>query len=438
MKFEHVEFTVGIVTRDFKGWWHSRYCTVIPLTLSFVTRFATIAYSIMVDGFGHVVPEAEGSALGEIDWSHSGGEPSTGRLVALPVVHRRTRRVPKYIPSVKECTPMSQDSNKRVRLASRPDGEPDRSDFEVIEEPIPTPKHNEVLVKTRFLSVDPYMRSRMRESWPVGAVMKAGAVGVVSESNADGFDPGDVVTGSNYLQQLEWAEYTIATPSQLRPVNTGSAPISTALGVLGMPGRTAYFGMLDVGSPKPGETVVVSGAAGAVGSVAGQIASLAGCRVVGIAGSPAKVDWMTGELGFDAAVNYRSADPVGEALESACPAGVDVYFDNVGGVITDAVVSFLNPRSRVAVCGQIAHYNDEEIPAGPRVLPQLQYTRIENFTVSDFTHRYDEADQRLREWVTSESLSYRETITDGLEHAPDAFLGLFEGENTGKQLVKVA
>lgn len=333
---------------------------------------------------------------------------------------------------------MNQDSNKQVLLASRPDGEPAPSDFKIVNNPIPTPNNNEILVHTHFLSVDPYMRSRMQESWPIGGVMPGGVVGEVIESNTKKFNSGDIVTGSNYLQELKWAEYVVAAPSDLQHIDTGAAPISTALGVLGMPGRTAYFGMLDVGTPKPGETVVVSGAAGAVGSVAGQIASLLGCRVVGIAGSNEKCSWVKDELGFDAAVNYRSTNSIDEALASECPNGVDVYFDNVGGSVTDAVISVLNPHARVVICGQISHYNDDGISTGPRILPRLRYSKIEDFGVSNYTHRYDKANERLAEWVNSDKIAYKETITCDITNAPSAFIGLFKGENIGKQLVKVS
>jgi NADPH-dependent curcumin reductase CurA len=274
--------------------------------------------------------------------------------------------------------------------------------------------------------------------WSIGEVMPAGAVGEVVKSKVAGFDPGDIVTGSGLLQELEWAEYTIASPEQLRQVETGSAPVSTSLGVLGMPGRTAYFGMFDVGMPKPGDTIVVSGAAGAVGSVAGQLASMVGSRVIGTAGSDEKVEWITDELGFDVGLNYRTIDDMDEAISSACPDGIDVYFDNVGGSISDAVIRNSNTNARIAVCGQIAHYNEDEEPTGPRVIPMLQYGRIENFNVAHYTHRYEEANTRLRSWVTSGKISYRESITEGIENAPDALIGLFEGDNIGKQLVKVA
>jgi hypothetical protein len=207
-----------------------------------------------------------------------------------------------------------------------------------------------------------------------------------------------------------------------------------------MPGRTAYFGLLEVGEPQPGDTVVVSGAAGAVGSVVGQIAKLNGCRVVGFAGSEEKVEWLTEDLGFDAAIDYKRTDDYRAALDDAEPDGVDVYFDNVGGPITDAVFTRLNVDARVAVCGQIAHYNDEEIPTGPRKLPQLIAPRakVQGLLVSDFATRFGTASERLGSWVASGDLTHRETVVDGLENAPDAFLGLFSGDNVGKQVVSVA
>jgi NADPH-dependent curcumin reductase CurA len=208
-----------------------------------------------------------------------------------------------------------------------------------------------------------------------------------------------------------------------------------------MPGRTAYVGTVDVGDVEPGDTVVVSAAAGAVGSVAGQIADLAGARVVGIAGSPEKTDWLTGELGFDAAIDYRAADDLSAAVADACPRGVDCYFENVGGDVSDAVVDHLTDYSRVAVCGKIVLYNAErgdEAMRGPRRLHQRTRTRVEGFIVSDHAHRFDHVMRRLRRWVEGGEIAYRETVTDGIENAPEAFMGLFEGENVGKQLVRVA
>lgn len=331
------------------------------------------------------------------------------------------------------------DTNRQWILASRPEGKPTEDDFELVESETPEPDANEVLVRTRYLSVDPYMRGRMREgdsyaeAWEVGEVMSAGVVGEVEASNHDAFEAGDIVAGN-----LQWAERSLALGSELTPVDPDLAPISTALGVLGMPGRTAYFGTLEVAEPRPGDTMVVSGAAGAVGSVVGQIARMAGARVVGIAGSERKCDWLTDDLGFDAAVNYKKED-VREALSEACPEGIDVYFDNVGGEITDAVFANLNVDARVAVCGQIALYNAEELPTGPRKLTTLieKRARVEGLLVSDFAPRFGAATERLGQWVSEGELRYEETITEGFENAPAAFIGLFEGENVGKQLVEL-
>lgn len=336
---------------------------------------------------------------------------------------------------------MSNPSDNRVwTLAQRPTGTPTDDCFALETHPIPTPDAGEVLVRTRYLSVDPYMRGRMRagesyaEPWDVGAPLQGGVVGEVVEPNGTGFETGDLVVGN-----LEWADYTAAPAHELTSVDVGDLPVSTALGVVGMPGRTAYFGTREVAEPRPGDTMVVSAAAGAVGSVVGQLAKMAGARVVGTAGSEQKVEWLQ-ELGFDAAINYRATDDYHAALSEAAPEGVDVYFDNVGGPITDAVFGHLNTDARVAVCGQIALYNAEERPMGPRKLGKLieSRARVEGFLVSDFSTRFETATAALRQWVTSGELDYRETVTDGLENAPEAFLGLFDGENIGKQVVRVS
>jgi len=333
------------------------------------------------------------------------------------------------------------DTNRVFLLAKRPAGVPDRDTFDLVERDVPEPGPGEALVRTIYLSVDPYMRGRMRagdsyaEAWEVGDPLNAGVVGEVVESNGAGFEAGDVVVGN-----LEWADYATAPGSDLTRVRTGDAPVSTALGVLGMPGRTAYFGTRAVAQPKAGETFVVTGAAGAVGSVAGQIAAKNGARVVGFAGSDEKVAFVEDELGFDACINYEGTDDYRAALDDAAPDGVDAYFDNVGGPITDAVFARLNVDARVAVCGQISLYNAEEVPTGPRKLPTLIETRatVEGFLVRDFSERFGEATRQLAAWVGAGELAYRETVTQGLENAPDAFLGLFDGENVGKQLVAVA
>ncbi|MFU1780602.1 NADP-dependent oxidoreductase [Haloarcula japonica] len=333
------------------------------------------------------------------------------------------------------------NTNRVYRLAKRPEGTPDHDTFELSEEEIPEPGPGEVLIKTLYLSVDPYMRDRMRDSesyadpWDVGDALKGAVVGEVVESNGARFDEGDVVTG-----ELEWAEYATAPGPVLTEVNPELAPISTALGVLGMPGLTAYFGTREVAQPSAGDTFVVTGAAGAVGSVAGQLAKLQGARVVGFAGSDEKVSFLEDNLGFDAGINYKTTDDYRAALDEAAPDGVDAYFDNVGGPITDAVFTRLNTDARVAVCGQISLYNSEDVPMGPRKLTQVIQSRatVEGLLVSDFEPRFEEATKQLGQWVASGDISYRETVTEGIENAPDAFLGLFEGENIGKQLVQVA
>ncbi len=313
------------------------------------------------------------------------------------------------------------------------------SDFSLIEESQPSPGPKEVLIATRYLSVDPYMRGRMRDQesyadpWDVGEVMQARVVGEVVESNHPGFQAGEYVNGN-----LEWAEYAVADASEIRQVNPDLAPLSTFLGVVGMPGRTAYFGLFDVGLPRPGETVVVSAAAGAVGSVVGQLASLTGCTVIGIAGSDEKTAFLTDDLDFDHAINYETEN-VSASISSFAPNGVDIYFDNVGATITDSVLEHLAVRSRVVVCGQIALYNEEGTPTGPRHFWKLIRNRasVEGFLVSDYSNRFDEATTALAHWLNEGDLEYRETITTGIENAPAAFIGLFEGENIGKQLVRI-
>ena len=335
---------------------------------------------------------------------------------------------------------MTQQTTRQWTLASRPESNPTTENFELRESPLPEPGPRELLIRTVYMSVDPYMRSRMAgevsytEPWGVGEVLRTRAVGEVVESNHREFDTGDYVQGN-----LFWAEYATVEGDDVVALDPEAAPLSTALSVAGMPGRTAYFGMLDKGAPRPGETVVVSGAAGAVGSVAGQLAGLAGARVVGIAGTDEKCAWLTEALGFDASINYAT-DDVAKALTETCSGGIDVYFDNVGGEITDAVFQNLNPRATVSVCGQISLNSVDGVPVGPRKLRTAvrKQLDIKGFLVSQFESRYDEATERLMRWVRSGDLTYRETITEGLENAPGALIGLFEGDNVGKQLVQVA
>ena len=335
---------------------------------------------------------------------------------------------------------MTSSMNRRIILAARPVGEPKESDFELVDGPIPQPHEGEVLVAVSWLSLDPYQRGRMRdaksyaEPVAVGAVMEGGTVGRVTASRSPAFAIGDVVQGS-----LGWQEYAISDGRNIRSVDPALGPLSTSLGVLGMPGMTAYFGLLDVGRPRPGETVVVSAASGAVGALVGQIAGIMGCRTVGTAGSQAKIDYIVDELGFDAGINYKT-DDVGYALDDACPRGIDVYFDNVGGPVTDAVLERLNTGARISVCGQISQYNSDEPVLGPRNMGVLVRgeARMEGFLVTQFAHGYEAARQQIAIWIAEGKVKYKEDVVQGLENAPRAFIGLLRGENFGKQLIKMA
>ncbi len=265
--------------------------------------------------------------------------------------------------------------------------------------------------------------------------MTGGAVASVLESEDPGFLAGETVEG-----MLGWQEYAVAAGRELRKIDPAAAPISTALGVLGMPGLTAYFGLLDICDPQPGETVVVSGAAGAVGMVAGQIAKIRGCRVVGVAGSDAKTAWLLDELGFDAAFNYKTVADCHGMLRKLCPAGIDVYFDNVGGAITDAVLRLINVKARISVCGQISQYNLEEPEMGPRWLGRLvvKQAKVQGFLVSGYATRFPEGLDQLARWLKQGKLKYREDVAQGIEAAPQAFIGMLQGKNEGKQLVQLS
>ncbi|MEN0649311.1 NADP-dependent oxidoreductase [Caldifermentibacillus hisashii] len=333
-----------------------------------------------------------------------------------------------------------KNENRRIILGSRPSGMPTKENFQIVTEAIPEIKEGEILIQTIFLSVDPYMRGRMTgiktyvDPFEVGKVLTGGVVGKIVESKHSNFQEGDIVEG-----QLDWADYSVSNERHIRKVDPNLAPISTALGVIGMPGLTAYFGLLDIGKPKEGETVVISGAAGAVGMVVGQIAKLKGCHVVGIAGSQEKIAYLKEELGFDAVINYKT-DQIKQALKTACPNGIDVYFDNVGGEISDLVLRFMNFHSRIVLCGDISQYNNEKIEYGPR-FQSLLVTRsilMQGFIVSNYSKRFAEGYRDLAKWVSEGKLKYRETIIDGLENAPDAFIDLFYGKNIGKQLVRVS
>jgi NADPH:quinone reductase len=318
---------------------------------------------------------------------------------------------------------------------------PRESDFRLVESPIPTPGPGEALVRALYLSVDPYMRGRIggqngyAKPVETGSVIVGGVAGQVVESNDPRLATGDYVEG-----QLGWQEYAVAPAKTLRKIDPRQAPVSTSLYVLGMPGMAAYFGLLEICRPQPGESVVISGAAGAVGSLVGQIAKIKRCRVIGIAGTDEKIQYLTHELGFDAAFNYKTTSDYSAKLRELAPNGVDVYFDNVGGPITDAAIARLNQRARVAVCGQISQYNSETPEMGPRWLVQLivKQAKVEGFLVRQFSDRYEEAYKQLGNWLRDGRVRYRESIVEGIENAPKAFIGMLEGHNIGKQLVKIA
>lgn len=331
------------------------------------------------------------------------------------------------------------EKNMQVVLANRPSGRVREQDFRLVEGPVPQPGPGELLVRNLFLSLDPYMRMRMNagKSYapPVelGEVMVGGTVGRVLESRHPQFASGDLVTG-----RLGWQLYALSDGTGLRKVELGGAPVSTALGVVGMPGVTAWYGLLRIGEPKPGETVVVSAASGAVGSVVGQIARIKGCRAVGIAGGPEKCAHVVRELGFDACVDYKSASFETD-LAAALPDGIDVYFENVGGRVLDAVLPLLNAYARIPFCGFISDY-DAPGSYGVRNLRALLTSRasLQAFIISEHTAVWPQALAELAEWVVTGSLRYHESIAEGIDNAPRAFIGMLEGRNLGKQLVRLA
>lgn len=339
---------------------------------------------------------------------------------------------------------MNNTSNRQILLASRPTGEPAPDNFDLLDTPIPEIGPGEILCRTIYLSLDPYMRGRMNDAKsyaaPValGGVMTGGTVSEVVASNADGFACGDIVLGYG-----GWQEYSVATAtSGLRKLDPAVAPISTALGVLGMPGMTAYAGLLNIGQPKAGETVVVAAAAGPVGSLVGQIAKLKGCRAVGIAGSPEKCDYVESELGFDACISHRDEN-LYATLRQACPDGIDVYFENVAGKVLEAVIPQLNMFSRMPVCGLVSQYNMTELPIGKNMLPTLMRTvltnrvKIQGFIVWDFNDQEQAFLDEVSGWLKAGKIKYREDRVAGLENAPEAFIGLLNGKNFGKMIVQV-
>ncbi len=327
-----------------------------------------------------------------------------------------------------------------IVLASRPQGLPTAAQFRFETRELPEPTAGQVLLKTLYVSVDPYMRGRMSAAksyvapFEVGEPLAGGVVAEVIASQSEALPVGSVVVGN-----LPWQQYSVAEARAVNRVPADKAPASYFLGLLGMPGLTAYFGLLDICQPKAGETVVVSGAAGAVGLIVGQLAKIQGCRVVGTAGSDEKVAHLKA-LGFDEAINYKTIPDIGRALAAAAPHGVDCYFDNVGGAITDAVYDQLNKHARIALCGQISTYNATETPVGPRPEVKLLKTsaKLQGFIVGDYLDRWPEGVRQLTQWYAEGKLKGEETITEGFDQIPAAFLGLFSGDNTGKAIVKVA
>jgi NADPH-dependent curcumin reductase CurA len=338
---------------------------------------------------------------------------------------------------------MAQGINRQITLTSYPQGEPTPANFAAVESPIPEPGAGQLLLRNKYLSLDPYMRGRMStarsyaKGFEIGQALGGGTVSEVVASNNPNFVPGDVVLATG-----GWQDYALSGGEGLARIDAGLAPVTTALGVLGMPGMTAYTGLANIGNPKPGETVVVAAAAGPVGATVGQIAKLKGCRAVGIAAGN-KVDYLREELGFDAALDRRSPD-LKDELREACPLGVDIYFENVGGVVWEAVLPQLNDFARVPVCGLIAHYNDTQLPPGPDRMSMLmrmiltRRLRIQGFIVSDFASQRGDFLREVGAWVREGKIKYREHIVDGLEKAPEAFIKLLRGDNFGKMIVKIA
>ncbi len=330
-------------------------------------------------------------------------------------------------------------TTQQIVLSSRPIGVPVSENFRIEQVVLPELESEEILLKGMYYSVDPYMRGRMNDAksyvppFEINKPLNGSVVGQVVESKSHNYKPGDVVLGS-----LPWRKDIIALEKDLRVVDTNLAPPSYYLSVLGMTGLTAYFGLMHIGKPKAGETVVVSAAAGAVGMVVGQIAKIQGCHVVGIAGSDEKAKLLTNEFGFDEVINYNTAPDMNKAIAAACPRLVDVYFDNVGGEISDAVIKNINFHARIPLCGQISLYNSTETPMGPRLQPMLltRSVLMQGFIIGNFKDQFPEGIQMLARWLKEDKLKFTETIEHGFENLPKALLGLFKGKNTGKMIVE--
>jgi NADPH-dependent curcumin reductase CurA len=331
-------------------------------------------------------------------------------------------------------------TTQTITLKQRPTGTPTLADFDFTTTEVPAPRDGELLLRTTYVSVDPYLRGRMNDvpsyipPFKVGEPLESGVIAEVVESKHDKFEPGDYVSGS-----LQWKKLQVAPAKGLQKVNPDRAPLSAYLGVLGMTGLTAYLGLTEIGKPKAGETLLVSGAAGAVGSVVGQIGKIMGLRVVGIAGTDEKIELLQSDFGFDAGINYKTTENMTKAIRQACPDGVDIYFDNVGGPISDAALFNINKFSRTVVCGAISVYNNTELPKSVSVQPFLvrNSSLMQGFIVFDYADKYPAAIRQLSQWLQEGKLTYTETVREGFENIPRAFLDLFEGRNKGKMVVKV-
>ena len=337
----------------------------------------------------------------------------------------------------------SEPQNQEIVLAQHPTGKVSKEDFKFNDIDMPNCNAGDVLLKSLYVSVDPGMRGFMDKGdsdnagtkYKIGQPITSRSVAQVIESRDDNFKKGDIVHG-----RLAWMKYQTFSANELEKVDPTLAPLSTAVSMLGVPGLAAYFGILNIGQIKKGETVVVSGAAGSVGSIACQIARIKGCKVIGIAGSPKKIKYLENDLGIDKGINYKDTDDMQAAIKQACPDGVDVFFDNVGGELFDAVFANINDHARIAICGQIADYNDDQASQGPRPMHHLikKSASMEGFVVYDFADEFDAAKSQMSEWYNEGKMVYTENLIEGFSNIPAAFIGLFEGENIGKQMIKVA
>jgi len=330
--------------------------------------------------------------------------------------------------------------NKTILLESRPVGKPKLSDFKITTDEKPHPESGEIILKSTYISVDPYLRGRMSDvksyaaPFQIHQPISSGIVAEVVESNHKGFSKGDFVSGL-----LQWKEYQKSDGTGLLKIDPSKAPLSAYLGILGMTGLTAYLGLTEIGKPLKGETLVVSGAAGAVGSIVGQIGKIVGCRVIGIAGSDEKVEMLKSKYGFDEGINYHTTGDMKKAIAAVCPEGVDIYFDNVGGHITDGVLANINKFARIILCGSISVYNETSIPVGPRVETLLIKSSafMQGFIVGNYAGKFPEAMLQLSTWLKEGKLTYSETIVKGFDQVPQAFIDLFEGKNNGKMIVQL-